>query len=269
MGRILLCVGEYAKTPYYLEAFDRNIYCVEELCHELYQYAYLLDQKIMDRLLVEWLEKECRCVDLAKLLFGILHKKGALSDFVITLFGYVGFYTKTEITVLERLLKNNTSLTQFDRKKAYADYLLENKRIQKAIAQYQRLCLMLPYSEKEICGKVHHNLGVAYSRLFLFHQAAEEFQMAYELYERKDSMKQFLAAKRLELEEQEYIRLYADRKEFYDAQLELEKKLKQLHEEWEISEERVEVEDLKQNRKKKEIIKIVEEVKQEYRKGIE
>ena len=57
MGKLLLCMGKYAKTPYFMEKVPVNLYSVEELCYCLLKNAYLIDQGIMDGRLEEWLAR--------------------------------------------------------------------------------------------------------------------------------------------------------------------------------------------------------------------
>lgn len=59
MGRVLLCLGRYARNPYFVERAYVNVYSVEELCYCLIRNAYLVDEEIMDENLPDWLEREC------------------------------------------------------------------------------------------------------------------------------------------------------------------------------------------------------------------
>lgn len=42
MGRVLLCLGRYARNPYFVERAYVNVYSVEELCYCLIRNAYLI-----------------------------------------------------------------------------------------------------------------------------------------------------------------------------------------------------------------------------------
>ena len=52
MNTVILCNGNYAKTPYYIEEEEVNLYSVEELCYYIYKNAFLLqDDFLMMRFL--------------------------------------------------------------------------------------------------------------------------------------------------------------------------------------------------------------------------
>ena len=54
---VYLCIGSYAKTPYYIEKVGIHIYSIEELCYYLFQNAFLLDYTIMNTEIFDFVEK--------------------------------------------------------------------------------------------------------------------------------------------------------------------------------------------------------------------
>ena len=82
MGRIILCVGSYAKTPYYIERSGLQVYSIEEICYFLCENVVLLDQEIINQQLVQWISTECQLEELAKELNQILQKKDCISEFI-------------------------------------------------------------------------------------------------------------------------------------------------------------------------------------------
>ena len=44
MSTVILCSGNYAKTPYYIAEEDLHLYSVEELCYYLYKNAFMLQE---------------------------------------------------------------------------------------------------------------------------------------------------------------------------------------------------------------------------------
>ena len=56
MNNVCLCVGNYAKTPYYVKISDISLYSIEELCYYFMDKVYLLDDSIVSAELVRWVK---------------------------------------------------------------------------------------------------------------------------------------------------------------------------------------------------------------------
>ncbi len=272
MGRILLCIGKRAENPYFFDKTCQNLYSIEELCYVLGENAYLLDEEIVDRQLVKWIEQECGLAELARNLNVCINQKASIAAFVGTIFQYTGYYSKDQTWKLEGVLKNGRNLSLYERKKAKADSLVKRRKFALAVTEYDSLIKEMPAQEEELRAKVHHNKGVAQTGLFAYESAAAEFLKAYELLGEEEDYLSYLAAKRLSLKEQEYIRFVAEHPEAYEPSLTLERRMNQIMEQWERSKEREYMDVLlhdKENGNKslyyKEVEKQISGLKQEYR----
>ncbi|MCI9143979.1 MAG: hypothetical protein HFH87_15415, partial [Lachnospiraceae bacterium] len=87
---------------------------------------------------------------------------------------------------------------------------------------------------KDFLAKIWHNKGVACTGLMLYDEAAECFQRAFELEDREEYRVAYLAAMRMVLPEKEYVAFAAEHGDMYRFTLELEKKLEQFTQEWEL-----------------------------------
>lgn len=275
MGRVLLCVGNYAKNAYYIDAFCQGVYCLEELCYCLKEYTYLVDGSIMDKGLADWIREECGCPDLAGELHEFIKRGASLTVFVMTVLEYTGYLDSGEAQMVERLLKNNSNLTEEERSKSHADFLLENGKYEKAAAEYKALAGRTREENPALCAKALHNLGVVYARQFLYEQAAKMFDEAYRIGREGISRLHYLAAMRMYLQEQDYILLFADSKADYPLSMELEKELEQIHREWEEAGERRFLESVREKKRTGKSAEyyeaaegIVNKLKEEYRKGL-
>ena len=97
--------------------------------------------------------------------------------------------------------------------------------------------LELPESETKVKAGVLHNKGVALAGLFLFEDAAREFMAAYELVGEEDYYRDYLAAKRMQYDDKEYISFVAGLSGAYDVSIRLEREVDSILEEWENGEE--------------------------------
>ena len=135
--------------------------------------------------------------------------------------------------------------SEYERRKTIGDYLAGNGKYELAMEQYRRL-LADGGNDTEFSAKVLHNMGYVSSRLFLFEWAAELFYQAYTLSGDGESLVQYLAAKRLLLEEKEYVDfIIANHEECYEASMELERRVEQAAEAWDKSEQAKQLADIR------------------------
>lgn len=241
MMQASLCVGDYAAIPYYIEGIGLPVYSAEELCFCMKENAFLLDLSLMNDGLVDWIDRECGLESLARELYPMVHKKGSLSAFVAMIMEFVGFFSTSEIRAVEQVLKQGAGLSKIQRRKSQVDYLAQKKKYAAAIRGYGELLARWRRDPGETAEKlpaadvragILYNKGVMYTRLFLYGQAGADFLEAYRLDGRGEYLAAYLAAKRLELTEEEYVALTAQLPESYQVSLELEKKLEVLGSDW-------------------------------------
>lgn len=274
MGRVLLCMGSYAKTPYFVERAYVHVYCVEELCYCLIRDAYLLDREILDAKLIDWLERECGLGDLADRLQGVLKEDCTVSEFVGTILEYIGYGEPEEWKHIRDNLEKGSGLNAFEKRKARADYLAENKKYVPALKDYDNLLEELPEAERELRAKVYHNRGVVYTGLFRFQAAAASFKEAI-AYGSEASRTAYLAASRMWMEETEYVNFIADRAEDYETSLKVEQLMEDAVKEFEGTEESRMLFTLKVCKEEEssvsyyeEIERITGELKEQYRENV-
>lgn len=236
-----LCVGEYCENAYNVESLELKVYCMEELCYCLKENAFLLDLSLMNDKLVDWIGEECKVRDLAKQLYPMVHKQGSLSVFVVTILQYVGMYDPEEVSQVEQVLKQGAGLSNLEKRKSQVDYMVEKRKYAAAIRGYDLLLETWSNQEKEgkelPAGKVRaailHNKGVALTGLMLYDKAAYYFKEAWETDRDREHLDAYLATKRMELPEDEYVAFAAQNPENYTESLELEKRIEQFEREWE------------------------------------
>lgn len=240
--RISVCVGNYAKVPYRIPELEVNVFSVEELCYCIKENAFLLDLSLLDDGLLNWIERECGLRDLAQRLHPLVHRRGMLSEFAVTILRYVGFYDEETVGETERALKQGAGLNGLERRKNQVDYLVRKKKYKPALRGYDELLRNWQQGAEgegespaapEFLARIWHNKGVAYAGLMLYGEAAECFGRAYELTGSGDYCTAFLAAKRMLLSGEAYVALTGDYGEWHSQILELEKQYNAITGEWE------------------------------------
>ena len=276
MGKVLLCTGNYAKTPYYFEELGVKVYSIEELCYVLRENAFFLDRSIMNRKLVRWIEVELNLPRLSAALYPLLQKKTDPGTFVGIILQYVHLYENDVIKKTEAIYREGNGLDNFEKQKNRVDYLLKDGRYSAAIREYDKLLGQIPEEDQMLRARVLHNKGVAFCRLFWFNEAAEEFMAAYELTGAEDYLLNYLSAKRMQLPEKEYVAFVTDHPAYFEVSMKLEKKVEILKEEWQQSGQKKETEDLLLKKLTEEVSDYYDQVDQrirslqnEYRSNVE
>lgn len=237
-----VCVGEYAITPYCIAGLEIPLYCMEELCYCLKENAFLLDVTLMNDSLVKWIGESCGLEELARELYPLVHKQGSLSAFVAMIMEYVALYDTNTIREVEAVLKQGAGLSNIEKRKSQIDYLVKKKKYVLALRGYDLLLCKWQELEREgvelptarVRASILHNKGVAFTGLMMYERAAEMFWEANQIHNCEKYMLAYLAAKRIELSEGDYIALAAELTNDYDVTLQLEKKLEALQMEWRL-----------------------------------
>lgn len=238
---VSVCVGDYAKTPYCIPGLEINVYSMEELCYCLKENSFLLDLSLMNDRLLHWIEQECGLKELSRILHPLVHRQGTLSAFVDMILSYVGLYGESVRREVEQILKQGAGLSRIEKRKSQVDYLVGKKKYLAAVREYD--ILLSKWREQEEEGEplpavgclsaILHNKGVALAGLMLYTRAAECFLSAYEVDGDPNCYRDYLAAKRMELSEDDYVSFAAGQKEGYEYTLDLEKDIDKFMTEWE------------------------------------
>lgn len=237
MSRIILGTGRYADSPFYVDKFYVNLYSVEELCYLLVEKAELLDQDIMRRELVQWLDEQCGLNQLAHTLYSLLNQNGSTTAFVGTILEYVNLYPEEITSLTEQIIRNNEGLNPYERGKAKADYMLQNRKYFTALKQYYSLLGQIPDTESLLRAGILHNMGVACAKLFMFKQAADRFLQAYKTDGNEDSLELYLAALRMHYDDKDYVNYIAGHPEYHNVSLKVERQMDRAYGQFEGTDE--------------------------------
>lgn len=247
MSLVVLCIGKRAEIPYCVPVTGMNIYSVEELCYFFGENAFLLDDSIVNKQLVEWLHYQCDLPELAELLYPLCKGSGNVEIFVRAIVEYTGYFIDGEAEKVLNAVRDCSGRSVGERKKTRADYYLENGKYELAIKEYELLL-----KEREDCtatffeGAIYHGMGTAFAKMFLFEQADYYLELAHSILPDDKITFQMLAAKRLYMSEQDYICYVADHPELFNISQDLEERLNESEKMWQVSEKKKQLDDLKE-----------------------
>ena len=185
-----------AALPYYLDNASLNVYSLEEVCYYIEKNLYLMDAEFMDDELCVWIEKQLGMKQLAEELINIIYQGGRLVDFVSKILLECHYCSKETIKHILQVLEEMQNMSAFECGKMRADRLIANHRYVNAALEYRRLLQNTEEAKRNpvLTGAIWHNLGVAYARLFLFDSATNYFLKAYGYHQKQESLMEALAA---------------------------------------------------------------------------
>lgn len=246
MSKVMIATGKVAEHPYRIKKIERNIWSIEELCYSLVQSAQFLDLQIMDPELIRWIEEELGLTELGRRLRTYLGKERALSDYVNSILGYVGYISQDKQLRTRQIVASGQGMEPFERRFARAQYLADHGRAYQALSEYEALLRDLPQPERNLRADVLEKTGTIYTRLFRFRTAAEYYLKAYDLSGTNSMFLKYLGAVRMSLSDTEYLDFISEHPECYNASLELEKRVREINSEYAHSELRMEFDRLRQ-----------------------
>lgn len=272
MRRMLICCGEKADTPLYMKEFEVSVSTIEELCYCFKKNLHMLEESIMREELCAFIEQQLHLKALAEELRSVIGQKKGLSAFVCSIMEYTGYLSQKEVVYLEAELKEVEGKDNVVRRKAKADFLLQNEKYARAAMEYDSILKEEVIEDDKIIGDIYHNLATLYSRMFYFDKAAKYYQMAYEKNKDKESYESYLLALHMCLSREEYVKKVADEMVTEETALALEKRLEQSLTEEAASPERNRINEISNYRKLGYVQeyywaleKVFEEYKKEYR----
>lgn len=239
MGSIILCHKKRAKQPYEISRINRRIYTMEELCYYLCNHLYLVDYTIMNDSLCDWLQDELELIELAEDLRKSIAQNGSAEQFVLTILANSSIYTTAELNRIQSILDQLKNQKPIEKQKYKADNLLKSGATQQAVLIY----LSIIHGESEeaetvepkFYGKVYGCLGTAYGRLFLYEEAAEMFEAAYQICEEESMLKAYLYACRRYMTREEYQRLLAKSQVYQKLEVNICEEIKEIRKQTKFS----------------------------------
>lgn len=204
MNNVCLCIGNYAKNPFYIKFSDISLYSIEELCYYFMEKVHLVDDSIVSAELVNWIRNECGLSELADELDVYVRKRVSAAAFVSTILERTGIYDDATAKQIDRALKDQSSLTTAERYKKRAEYLYQQGRFRQALAIYRELADYVPARDTAGKALLYYNMASIYAMDFAYRQAADMYYEAYLLHPDKQTRCAYILASKKALTESAY-----------------------------------------------------------------
>lgn len=181
MSGLLLC-GKRAANPYLIIESGINIYSAEELCYYLYNNTYMVGIEFFNDELVSFIADELELPSLGQKLKQKIDYNAGLEALVMEVMSSVGYYSSDECKSMEAIIRALGSKSKPERMKARADMLLDRMCLVSAASAYKDILNDSDEQyEASFVAAIWNNLGIVYSKQFLFEDAVNCYKMACDI----------------------------------------------------------------------------------------
>lgn len=177
---------------------------MEELCYYFMERVHLLDDSIVSAELVNWIRYECGLTELADELDVYVRKRVSAAAFVSTIFERTGMYDSNTAKQVDRILKEQSSLTLTEKYKKRAEYLYQQGRFRQALAIYRELVEYIPSRDSAGRALLYYNMASIYAMDFAYKQAADLYYEAYLLHPDRQTRCAYILANKKALTDYAY-----------------------------------------------------------------
>lgn len=226
------------KIHFYLKFSDISLYSIEELCYYFMERVHLLDDSVVSAELVNWIRHECGLTELADELEGYVRKHVSVAAFVSTVFERTGMYDSSTIRQVDRILKEQSSLTTIERYKKRAEYLYQQGRFRQALSIYRELVEYIPSRDSAGRALLYYNMASVYAMDFAYKQAADLYYEAYLLHPDRQTRYAYILANKKALTDYAYGAFKRENPNWEEDFLKVEQLCAQADERWLASRER-------------------------------
>lgn len=275
MNNVYLCVGKYAKNPFYVKFSDISVYSMEELCYYFIENIYNIDYDIAGQPLVNWIRNECGMTKLADELDVYVRKKMSVAIFVTTILENVGLYDTESIKKAERILKEQAQMTPYEREKKRAEYYYQSGRFKEALKLYAELLEQTPDEEVGKRAVLYYDMASVYAMDFDYEQAAKFYYQSYSLQLSRRARMSYILANRMSMSDFDYgvfMREHEEWKQYFE---EADNLIMRANQAWDESKEKKKFKELiqyKDNGQTNEYYKktgeLLKSLKEDYRRQV-
>ncbi|MBR4816700.1 MAG: tetratricopeptide repeat protein [Lachnospiraceae bacterium] len=194
MGKVILCAGKKADTPFVVNEAGINADTIEELCYCLRQNLDLVDSSAVDRNMAAYISKDLGLPDRGGMLERLINSRASLKEKLMTVFESCSYYDADELMTIRDEIEELSKMSSLERRKRRADRQMRQGKYNEAAEEYRNI-LANPVQDgiSESCrGDIMYNLGIFEIRSGDFDEAARLFLEAYESNSNVESLKSYL-----------------------------------------------------------------------------
>ena len=170
----LLCTGRLAEKPYVCQAFQLEIYSVEELCYYLYHNPMFVEEGFLDDALIAFIRDDCGLPESAERL----SRYAGSRDLTVQMMAVqreFGYYPEERLREFQKGLEAESRRLPYLRELSRADAVLARKRYRMAIRLYEELREKekLPGRTDDACAHACEGEAFAYASMGFYAKAVD------------------------------------------------------------------------------------------------
>ncbi|MBR4344661.1 MAG: hypothetical protein IKP88_18490 [Lachnospiraceae bacterium] len=194
MGKVILCAGKKADTPYIVSSVGIYAETIEELCYSIRQNLDLIDSGAIDRNMAAFIRDDLGLKDRGKLLESLIYSRASLKDKLMSIFESCDFYDSSELKKISSEIEELSRMSSLERRKKRADKLMHQGKVNEAAVEYRSILENPAVQElSDVCiGGIMHNLAVFEIRRGDNDEASRYFLEAFEHNMDRESLKAYL-----------------------------------------------------------------------------
>lgn len=178
---LLLCRQEHVKRPYFMELMGVHLYSSQELSYVIFNHPALVLDDFVDERLLTFLREELDKGFLALKLERWLKSGENPDEALMIILQECDYYSMAEVGRFRQMAAALRKKHPADFMRTKADELFSLRQYGRAVEIYRKL-LEYPESEQvdaQFMGRVLHNLGSCYARMFQLDKAFEAYENSY------------------------------------------------------------------------------------------
>ncbi len=178
---LIMCDHNEVLHPYYIQELDLNIYSYEELCFIIYENPVLVRDRFITAALLDFIELELGLTSLKSRLAKMQKDRASEDEMLIYILGFGNIYSHAEILKYKKLLEYFKRAHKADYLLLKANYMFQLGLYGRAASDYNKI---LKFNKDKIVNNkfiatVNENLGSAYANLFQYADAFESYEKAF------------------------------------------------------------------------------------------
>lgn len=206
MGKVILCYGKKAKTPYVINSTGVKLYTIEELCSYIGRNVSLMNEDDLHRGLCHFLSDELELKERAEYIEHLFNVGATYKDILVGLLCSCDYYDADEVDRILEEFDTFNALPVVGRMRLRADRLMKEEKYNEALAIYK--AILSGDESRDLgpaeYGNVLHNIAVLQVRQGIYLVAADTFLEAYKRNGDRESLKQYLFALKLSKQEEKF-----------------------------------------------------------------
>lgn len=196
MGKVIVCSGSLAQTPFLVKETGEKLYSIEEICHYVRINVYSIDLNFFSCELLNFIKEELKLPVVANKIKSLVVGNYLLNDVITALFCSCDLYSKEEILTTVELVKALAEMPAWERK-AYIGYRkLSEGRFLVAVKYFRATLKEEKLADRDY-GIVLRAMGICLIHISSFKEASDCFYRAYKYTQSKEVLVLALLALKL------------------------------------------------------------------------